>query len=254
MESAPINKWISQLLISVVCCLLLSIPATSQAASISGTVTKNGGGAIENVDVWACIDPCGESDWKGDDLTNDLGAYEITGLIAGQKYKIKFYTTFVPEYVAEWYNDKSDSVSANPVTATEAGTLNIDAILETGSDVTGAVKDSDGNPIAGVTVFARLGDQWISTAVTTDTFDGNGNNYTLPGLSEFVSYYIYFDAADTGYMDEWYDGQALIDGSESTPPPDADLVQGGDERIDAILTQAKTTAHLVPVYMLLGLL
>uniref|UniRef100_UPI00405642CE carboxypeptidase-like regulatory domain-containing protein n=1 Tax=Candidatus Electrothrix sp. TaxID=2170559 RepID=UPI00405642CE len=234
MEDTPINKWISQLLISVVCCLLLSIPVTSQAASISGAVTKNGGGAIKNVDVWACIDPCGALDWKAHDYTDALGEYNITGLIAEQEYKIKFFTTRVPEYVAEWYNDKSNSVSANPVTATEAGTLNIDAILEIGSDVTGAVKDTNGDPIAGVTIFVRDGDEWISSATTTDIPDGNGNNYTLSGLSTSRDYYIFFYANNIGYPNEWYNNLEPIDGS-ITVPAGTTTINGGATRVDAVL-------------------
>ncbi len=252
MKDVLIKRWGSQFLLPIACCLLLSIAAVSQAASISGTVT--GTVPIENVDVWVCINPCGESDWKAHDFTDVSGVYDITGLIDGQDYKVKFFTNEVPQYIAEWYNDQFFFVDADPVTATDAGTGEIDAVLGASSEITGVVTSDGVTPLAGVNVYAKYGDEWIASAVTTAELDSNGNNYTCSGLSSAISYNIFFYADNIGYLNEWYDDQP--DDGSVTVPAGATAASGGATVNAVLAAQSNTnaTAHLIPVYMVLGLL
>ena len=97
----------------------------AQGGRIAGRVTNAGGSGIENVEVDIYT-----SDGYGVTYvyTDADGYYTAVGLLTGS-YKVYFYGDN-SGYVSEWYNDKQDVNSADPVSVTAPGTtLGIDAVL-----------------------------------------------------------------------------------------------------------------------------
>ncbi|MCI5120279.1 MAG: carboxypeptidase regulatory-like domain-containing protein [Candidatus Electrothrix sp. AUS4] len=208
----------------------MSTNSQGGTASLKGFVKDQETGlGIEKVRVLACTAPCGENDWKAGAYSGSDGSYTLGGLDNGGDYHVQFLTWPVPQYISEWYNDKSDFASSDPVTATDAGTDLSDTFLDGNTvTITGAVTNSKGKPIAGVTVYAKKGEDWVSFASTTGTLDG-GKNYTLSGLSAGSDYHIYFygeNLRPVRYDNEWYDDQP--DDGSLTVPAGATGVSGGD--------------------------
>lgn len=91
--------------------------ALALGGSIAGQVTGEQGQPLEGICVDA-YDPSG--DWVSSAETDDRGRYRVTELPAGA-YKIEFtdcdwdwYRT-TPPYLPEWYDDKEDLDTADPV-------------------------------------------------------------------------------------------------------------------------------------------
>lgn len=149
----------------------------SPAGKISGTVT-NGASALEDIEVTAY--------WMdGPTLraytvtTGSNGSYEIAGLAPGGPYKLEFLDTY-GTYITEYYNNKSDMQSADPVTVTAGATTpGINAALAkpvTKGTIVGKVTAAYGGAgLAGVrmTLSGGAGTAWTGTT----------GSYSLNGVS-----------------------------------------------------------------------
>ena len=141
-----------------------------QGGVFSGTVTAEVGGApLNNVSVAAYDAASGNS--KGSNTTNASGVYRIGGLSAGN-YKLRF-TDNTGLYLREYYNDKLDLASANPVAVTNGVTTTVNAALTFGGRITGRVTSiSSGSGIAGVSVSATRQDGSSPSGSATTDADG----------------------------------------------------------------------------------
>jgi len=119
--------------------------------AISGTVTDaSTGDPIAGVCV-QLVDAATDEYLDAFGCTDENGIYTSTGLRPGT-YKVYFYPQ--GQYAGQWYNNKPDASSADPVTAVGGqATPGIDAALASGGTVSGTVTDTaTGQPIAGICV------------------------------------------------------------------------------------------------------
>lgn len=172
--------------------------------SISGVVAHaTDGKLLENIYVTA--DSVDEntvlSDFAG--IFNPLtasasdGTYTLSGLVPGE-YLVK---TDDPSnhYLDEYYDNAIDYLSATPVIVT---------LAELYGDISGTVtRDRDGQPIAGLPVFARAFDLGTLVASAQTRSDGS---YTISGLNP-GSYSVGVDTVGTEYKPEYYDDIAGVD-------------------------------------------
>ncbi len=160
-------------------------------------------------------------------FTDSTGEYILTGLEPGD-YVVEFYY-YGDNYIPEWYDDKPDLYTADPVSVTDGGlTPGINAILEVGGEITGTVTAEDtGLPIENVSIYAyRLDGTYVSSGYT----DSSGK-YSIkqlgPGsyLIEFIDY-----GSGDSYVRQWYNNQPELESADPvavTPPdvtPDIDAV------------------------------
>ncbi|MDJ0770864.1 MAG: carboxypeptidase regulatory-like domain-containing protein [Ilumatobacter sp.] len=142
--------------------------------SIAGAVTDATGTPIFNAYVNACpIGPgaCAAA-W-----TDSGGFYQIDGLAEGD-YRVEFDKR-EDGFVGEYYDDTSDIASATAVPVVAGITTSgIDATLEQGGGVTGTVTDSNGQPLATISVWVC---DSTGAACRGSSTDASGS-YTVTGL------------------------------------------------------------------------
>lgn len=174
---------------------------------IIGTVRNVTNAPIASV----CADAYVGEDWKGGAYTAADGTYEIFGLPTGN-YTVNFVPCEAGNYLPEWYNDKPDQVTANPVAVTAGGTTaGIDAVLANGNSISGTITTEHGTPLSNACAYARTSE---TTTVESDGTDADGN-YRLEPLPA-GSYRIYFaNCSGTGLVPEWYLNKA--DFASATP-------------------------------------
>ncbi|HYJ23110.1 MAG TPA: carboxypeptidase-like regulatory domain-containing protein [Solirubrobacterales bacterium] len=128
-------------------------PATALASSISGTVTAEGGGAIQGIEVCTRANPYVFEDTCVE--TNASGDYKVDNL-PGDSYYLAFFShNNHLNYVSESYNDKLAFLGDGDLLSLGAGQslTGIDAELEKGGVITGTATDAETHgPAAGVWV------------------------------------------------------------------------------------------------------
>ncbi len=221
---------------------------------ITGQVTATSGGAgLPDVQVQA-FDADGNQ--AGATATTDAtGTYTITNLRPGT-YRVFFEPAGASGgYFPEYYNDKPDLASADPVTVTASQTTsNINASLETGGQITGRVTaTSGGNGLPGVQVRAFNADG--NQAGATATTDATGT-YTITSLRP-GTYRVFFEpaGASSGYFPEYYNDKpdlasadpVTVTASQTTSNINASLASGG--QITGRVTAASGGAGLAGVHV-----
>ncbi len=199
----------------------------TKGGSISGTVTDQDGSPIAGVDVDAYAM---DGDWISGAQTDALGKYVVGGIPSGQ-YKVQFYASYFG-YVNEWYNDKPNSNSADPIAVTAPNEVSgIDAQLIKGGSISGNVANTSGEPIKDIYVLVcdvATGDYLYSSS--TDA----AGNYVVSGVPS-GQYKVHFRDYHQGYLTEWYNDKPDFDSADPiavTAPNDvsgvnAQLVMGG---------------------------
>jgi len=168
---------------------------------ISGTVTSAKGPL-----AYVMVDAYDASTfrWAGGAVTDTVGHYEITGLPTGD-YKINATNTY--GYVNEWYSDKPDFWSADPVSVTQPYTTeDINFILEFGSCISGMITNDTGGPLGGINVFAYDVTRPINPIgfVGVSTSDWSGY-YIIQGLPSGSYKVRAWDIWGGGYVSEYWD-------------------------------------------------
>ena len=132
--------------------------ALTLGGSLNGVVTSDAGAALELVTVSAQNLDTG---FFETDLTDKTGTYHVEGLPAGS-YRLRF-SDGLNEYTAEYYNNVATAAAATPVAVGKDTPVGLPTVTltplpviapESPVDVSGAVLDSSGAPIAGVGVSA----------------------------------------------------------------------------------------------------
>jgi hypothetical protein len=134
---------------AVLLCLAAIAPSTALAGSISGTVTAEGGGPIQGVEVCAQPTPyyfetaCVETDAEG---------HYSSGGLAASDYRISFSVTrHNLRWITEYYEDKLHFSEADFFHLEDGQAATVDAELAEGGSISGTVVDeTDGHPIDGL--------------------------------------------------------------------------------------------------------
>lgn len=169
-------------------------------ATLRGRVTGTGGTALVN----ACVSAQGVSGTvaSGSATTNADGDYAVTGLAAGS-YRVLFRACSAGNYAPEWWNDKTSSTTADPVTvATGETRAGLDAQLTPGATISGRVTNGT-VPLQGACVSAQSTTS-VAYGYGSATTNADGE-YTISGLPA-SAYKAQFSACTAGnYITEWWD-------------------------------------------------
>jgi hypothetical protein len=207
------------------------VPALAAAGSISGTVTAEGGGPLQGVEVCPTPQPytfettCVE--------TGPAGTYKLDGLPGGS-YLVHFSTQQNNlRYVSEFYDNERYNWEADlfPLGASENATL--DVALAEGGSIGGTVTDEETEgPIAGIWTCA-IDSQGIP--VRCDLSDANGD-YLLNGLPTGAYSVEYEGGNNVNYLREFYEDAATwaaatdvnVTAPATTSGIDAKLARGAE--------------------------
>ena len=207
----------------------MAVPSLAAAGSISGTVTAEGGGPIQSVEV--CTQPEPFSFESPCAQTNGSGAYKIDGLPAAS-YHVAFFT-YVNDlnFVPESYDDQPLNLAGGdlvPVGATQDVT-GIDAELEEGGIIEGTAEDGETSGSAvGVEVCA-------SSFFPVESFacglTGSDGSYAINALTT-GEYTVSFEGGNNAnYLRRWYDEAEFSSSATKVPLTAGSTVSG----IDAVL-------------------
>jgi len=183
-----------------------------KGATISGAVYESDGiTPISDVVVYAYSDPCGENplDYT---VTASSGQYTIDSLPTGNIYLYVCGNCNMLNYISEWYDNKLECNSSNPLSVTAGmNTGNINFLLDEGAIVSGAVYESDGiTPInnAMVTVYSNLCEGGTILGSVTTFVEGQ---YMIKGLAGGNIYIQVSDNMGRDYISQWYDNKTDCD-------------------------------------------
>ena len=193
------------------------------AGAISGRVTDGEGNPIQSARINANLAGGIQASVA---YTDADGNYEIRHLRSAN-YALQFRPPAGSPLAREWYNDVNAMGASLPVPAVaETTTMGIDAVLETGGQISGHVRNEAGDPIQGVTAVA-LDPSGIAMQAANSQSDGS---YFLNSLKE-GSYKIVFNPANC------YAGNFLFreyNSGEPVPVADGQTTSG----IDAVMYPA----------------
>jgi hypothetical protein len=133
--------------------------AAPETGSIAGSLT-DGPAPVRNALV-TVYDT--NFQWAGSTLTNAAGAFQVTGLAAGE-YKVQFS---IGSY-SQWSYQKSSFDEADLITVTAGQITTITEAIRPYGVVSGRVTNADGTPAADVIVMAQ-GAGGVSSATTDST-------------------------------------------------------------------------------------
>ncbi len=189
-----------------------------QAGRISGHVTDSSNGhPIEDIEVCANVTGgvYGEGLYHLCTVTDSSGSYVLGGLAS-----LYFEVSFVPvdttseNYIKEFYDNKKYFYESNAVQVTAPNTTsNIDAALDPGGSIEGAVDDHEtSTPLGGIDVCAEeVGGQIDDWGCSTT--DGTGH-YKISGLAS-QQYRVRFWPPDgSGYLYQLYDEASTFYGAD----------------------------------------
>jgi len=205
--------------------VLAAAAAAAEPGGIKGTVTGEGAGGLENVEVCAYPVP-GEE--EGECVTTQAGgAYEITGLAAGH-YKVEFFPFGTANFARQFYMGAESWEVATPVAvAAGAVTPAIDATLAKGAKISGRVTvAATGLPLKNAEVCAEgLG----AIGFECSTTNASGE-YTVEKLGA-GQWDVYFFPSVAGLVPQVYLNREL----DEAPVPVAVTAAGTATGINAAL-------------------
>lgn len=188
---------VSVLLVALICALT---PALASATSILGTVTAEGGGPIQGVEVCPTPQPYTfEADCTETDAS---GHYTLAGLPSGN-YLLYFsaFRNNLP-YVSEFYDDVEYPWEADSFHFDATQNAVLDVALAAGGSIAGNVSDEGTHePIAGIWACARDGQGWEPRCALSDA---NGN-YLLKGIPSGSFSVEYSGGNRVNYLREFYE-------------------------------------------------
>ena len=200
------------------------------AGTISGNLTDDASNPLDNMCITA-YDAVG--DFRGSAHSDPSGDYSIGGLATGH-YRLRFADCLDNNNVVdEFYDDKPDLASADPVSVV-AGVESpgIDAVFTTAGSVSGTVTDHLSSPLVGICVVVFDSNEVMVGSGNTDT---NGD-YSIDGL-ETADYRLAFYGCSVSdfVVGEYYNDKRSFDSANpvavtvasDTPNIDAQLSPGG---------------------------
>jgi len=208
---------------------VLVAPATAAAGTIAGTVTAEGGGPLQGVEVCPTPEPY---TFEADCVYTDAsGHYQLT--LRGADYKLSF-SAFQSNlrYVSEWYDDARYS-EADLFHLGDSENANLDVALAEGGSIGGAVTDEGTEaPVKGIWACAVDSE---GIPIRCDRSDSSGA-YLINGLPS-GTYDVEYEGGNTvNYLREFYEDAdswaaatpVLVTAPATTPTIDAKLAQGAE--------------------------
>jgi len=199
--------------------------ALAHGIRLTGRVTDaaNPAAGVAGVNVTASTSPGGQ--FVANTATMADGTYSL--FVPPGTYTLFFYPQFGSDFVSQYWNNKPDLASADPIVVT--GPMNeLNARLTHAVHISGRVTDEAGQPIAGVNVNidnAGLPFTFVTGPVTDA--DGRYSGTVPPG-----SYKVYFFTGSLPYVPEWWNDKASfteadpIDATASVGAINAVLARG----------------------------
>lgn len=176
---------------------------------VTGKVTASGTGeALGFLQVRAFYDYQDNPDYPAQTgYTDSSGVYTLT-LFAGSSYRVEFSSS--GQYVGQWYNNKPSYATADSIQVEENVVIReINAELEVGGQITGAVTAVDGStPLQGTSV--RAYDSINSTSSVASAYTDESGVYTLTGLATGNYYLEFRGPSDSPYVTEYYNDQPTL--------------------------------------------
>jgi protocatechuate 3,4-dioxygenase beta subunit len=193
---------------------------------ISGRVTDESGAGLAGVYVGAWSDHGCLLYWTA--TSDAAGYYQIRGVPAGS-YSVLFSLAGYPrKFSGNGFNPESAALVA---VSNGVETPNVDAVMETGGQISGRVTDGAGNPVSGIQVipYDAATNRYLGTAALTAA-DGTYTYIVRAGLAKIL-----FDASlnpTSGLRSQFYSNQGSHDAAGTFS-----VVKGGaTANIDAVLT------------------
>lgn len=191
--------------------------------AISGKVTANGRPGRD-----CTIEAYDDGVYLKSTKANGLGRYVLLGLEKGKSYKILFQPNLVEgNFAYEWYGNAGAWSSS---VAVKAPAVNINATLENGSTISGAITHADsGSPFPDCCITPY--DSSLNTPLCSYTISNDYGYYTVDHLREGVPCKIWFSPKITeNYSPAWYNGKVDWSSADTVIPRaldiDAHLKQG----------------------------
>jgi hypothetical protein len=177
--------------VGVACFLIFCVvPASALAGSISGTITADGGGPLKG-SVGVCAQPeVGTGSCVV--VEESEPEYTITGLQG--EYTVAF-SAAGNNYVSQYWHGASNFGDATVLDVGETDELTgIGADMESGSEISGVVVGTDGQPVYRADACARQvgGNQHVSCALTNEA-----GEYAITSLAP-DTYKLYFEEGFQG--------------------------------------------------------
>ncbi|HMT06112.1 MAG TPA: carboxypeptidase regulatory-like domain-containing protein, partial [Solirubrobacterales bacterium] len=172
--------------------------------SISGTVTSNGSAPLADICVKAYDS---DNRYSGYDETGADGRYLLSGLPADQ-YRLKFYDCADNGVARQFYDNKQDLDSADPVSVeSNSITTNVNLVMPILGSISGTVSNGSADPLADICARAfDAGGNYFGF----DRTDSDG--YYKIGALVTGSYKVRFaDCGDNNVLTEYYDDKSDLE-------------------------------------------
>ena len=170
-----------------------------------GTVTSPTGEPLAGAQVWAYTP---SDTWVGSlrTVTDAQGSYEFDSFALGVPYRILFIRPSGSTFASQWFDQQISRRFATVVTLSAGEFVQANAQLADASSISGSVRDTNGNPVAGVAVWAYgPGDAFVGSYATLTGSDGT---YRLENVNPGYAYQVRFvPPANSGLATEWWDNQ-----------------------------------------------
>ena len=182
----------------------------SVGGSISGVVKDASGNSLAGI----CVNAQSNNSGVGAQPTGSDGAFTISGLSAGN-YRVQFNDCSRGTFTTTYYTDTligssstthtigtASYTSATQVSVSAGATTSISPVwLSVGGSISGVVKNSNGQPLAGICVSA----QGNNSGFGGPPSNSNGS-YTLGGLPAGTYRVQFNDCSGGNYATKYYDG------------------------------------------------
>lgn len=211
----------------------LAAAAPIGAGSLSGRVVDGGGAPVAGI----CV---GVDGGGGATTTDTDGTYSVTGLAPGT-YRVHFSDCRPdPTLVSLWYlaSDRPDAATAIDVKDGQDTSL-ADVGMQPGVVVAGTVRNSDGDPVGGISVWVNATQGSASTGTQTAA-DGTYHTEPLPSGDYKVQFAD--QASPPVYAREYWSGAPTWSAAATLrlDPADGSVHGGVDEVLPAAATVAGT--------------
>ncbi|WP_243366378.1 MSCRAMM family protein [Fundidesulfovibrio soli] len=174
--------------------------------TVSGTVTDHTGAPLANVNVFALLDPNGNSVAASSTAAN--GTYTLRGVPNGSYIHAKPASSGYNNVNSWWTGSAltSDPAKARPIALDANASQTINFQSPQGAIVTGTITDaSNAQPAAGVPVRVDVkGSNGFYTGSSTTT--GSDGTFTIKGIPATTSGRLGTSTSGPGYCFSWWDG------------------------------------------------
>jgi len=217
---------------------VLSVPMGSSTSHINAVLPRGGsitGSVSDSASSAAIQDECVSLYDQSNALVQQVftaadGSYTIGQLHTGT-YHIDF-PGCTGRYFSEWYHDKGDFNSSDPISVTLGSTtsgVNEDLVSTSGTGaISGTVTDSLAQPIGGICVSV-----WSSQSGSPGgAITAGDGTYSITGLAT-GQYRVQFQGCGQPFSDTWYSSKATFDSADPVAVVDGSTTTGIDQTLQS---------------------